>query len=60
MDVDFCPNCKKAGLRYKDHDGHYPVDFLAHDVLSRSRETKKWCPRCKEWVKPKAHNVMNR
>ena len=54
MDVDFCPNCKKAGLRYEDPEGHYPSDY----VPLKNYGAKKWCPRCKIWVSPKAHNVM--
>ena len=56
MDVGFCPNCKKAGLRYKNPEGHYPSEY----VPLKNYGAKKWCPRCKEWVEPKVHNVMNR
>ena len=56
MDVDFCPNCAKAGLRYKDPEGHYPNDY----VPLQNRGATKWCPRCKQWVEPKARNVMKR
>lgn len=55
MDVDFCPNCQKAGLRYKDPEGHYPNDYVP---LQNSGATK-WCPRCKQWVKPKARPVLS-
>ena len=68
MRIDYCPKCHKAGLKYDDPDGR---DIEGHTQLERyklwqeahannqTREhtygLRKWCPRCKEWVKPENH-----
>lgn len=58
MRIDHCPKCRKAGLRWKDAQGKLasgltPQEEYAHLPAFRlSNATEKWCPRCKEWVKP--------
>ena len=69
MDVGFCPECKKAGLRHEDNDG------LGYDgKTAQQRYTEwnngvrmslafnfyRWCPRCQKWVEPILKNVMNK
>jgi len=63
MDVDFCPKCHKAGLRYeiKHIPPWMPDNRTAEEKTESSRglsNNEKWCPRCKEWVKPTSRNVM--
>ena len=67
MRIDYCPNCHKAGLKYdnpegKDIEGHtqperYKLwqeycDKVGKYVQHSTYGLKKWCPRCKVWVKP--------
>jgi len=65
MRIDYCPKCHKAGLKYENEQGEDPSGltqaerFLAwcddpQNYVS-ARGTKKWCPRCKEWVETENH-----
>ena len=45
MRIDYCPECGKAGLKWKNLDN-------PEDPLNWKYEVgQKWCPRCKKWVK---------
>ncbi len=67
MRIDYCPKCGKAGLRYETSEGldcdnrterqRYEA-WNTGDYFS-SYGSKKWCPRCKEWVKPENHPYIN-
>jgi len=69
MDVAYCPDCKKAGLKHED------ANSLGYDGLTSEQRYDKWnngerlsfafnffrwCPRCQKWVKPIWKNVMNK
>jgi|GEM_PF-5649224 hypothetical protein len=43
MRIDYCPKCNKAGLKWDSLDASSSPPHPGQD---------KWCPRCKEWVKP--------
>ena len=71
MRIDYCPKCHKAGLKYhsnwddpkyyayhfeKDGAGNtHCVDEIQKICPPEGYGTAKWCPRCKEWVKPENH-----
>ena len=46
MRISYCPQCNKAGLRYEDPEGH------CHLWVELEYRGKRYCPRCKVWVKP--------
>ena len=66
MKETYCPKCHKAGLKYHSNwddpkfgtyhfeDG-IPIDDIRGIVAPGGYGTAKWCPRCKEWVKPVNH-----
>ena len=45
MRIDYCPKCGKAGLKYSSSERQ---KLYAPEGYG----TAKWCPRCKEWVRP--------
>lgn len=47
MRIDYCPNCNKAGLKYRNDKDDY-MNLIPNHYANR----KKWCPRCKVWVEP--------
>jgi hypothetical protein len=57
MRIDYCPKCKKAGLKCKNNEGQ---TWDGHGQLVKSNQITamcnpwdiKWCPRCKVWVVP--------
>ena len=58
MIISYCYLCHKAGLRWDNPDGKDEYgqtgkerwkNYCQTGDLSRPR-TKKWCPRCKQWV----------
>lgn len=58
MRIDYCPQCKKAGLKYERI--HIPSWYVKtpeqqaiwdENKLHQSNG-KKWCPRCQQWVTP--------
>ena len=60
MRIDYCPKCGKAGLKYETPEGRDCTgrtneeryqDFV-NDILPTPCIKNKWCPRCKEWIKP--------
>lgn len=55
MRIRFCPECGKAGLKWNDPEGK-GYDGLTDAERYRSGAVTDWsmryCPRCKEWVKP--------
>jgi len=55
MNVAYCPKCKTARLRWVDDHGQPRV---TDDRPSwRVRDGRdRWCPQCKEWVKPEMVN----
>ncbi len=66
MRIDYCPKCNKAGLKYhsnwndpKYYSYHFvdgkPIDDIKKVNPPEGYGTAKWCPRCKEWVKPENH-----
>jgi hypothetical protein len=61
MRIDYCPNCKKAGLKHQDPQGRDNMGltskesyekFLRHEKLTGEGSGRKWCPRCLGWVIP--------
>ncbi len=59
MEIDYCPQCGKAGLRYEkeglDYQGLTSRERYNHwkeGVATAAYKCKKWCPSCKGWVKP--------
>jgi hypothetical protein len=59
MRINYCPECKKAGLKYE----RYPRSLYSNPPVIPTQEQKaeneqhhlineKWCPRCAKWVKP--------
>jgi len=60
MRIDYCPKCKKAGLKYERYQHApyanppiMPSDFeMAENKYHHSTLGEKWCPRCREWVNP--------
>lgn len=66
MRIDYCPKCGKAGLKYASNwndPDFYSFYFVAGKPVDKIKKiyppegygTAKWCPRCKEWVKPENH-----
>jgi hypothetical protein len=62
MRIDYCPECHKAGLKYQRYpDSPYsnpPLILTLEQKIENERyhhDNAKWCPRCKEWVKPENH-----
>ncbi len=66
MRIDYCPKCNKAGLKYFSNwanphfgDYHFEGNKVVNDFEQKTAPdgygTAKWCPRCKEWVKPENH-----
>ena len=66
MRIDYCPNCGKAGLKhFSNWDNpmfgayHFENGRVVNDLEKHCPPdgygTAKWCPRCKEWVKPENH-----
>ena len=64
MRIDYCPKCNKAGLKYASNwDIPKPYHWEEGKVVNdyemvyppEGRGSAKWCPRCKEWVKPNNH-----
>jgi Zn-finger nucleic acid-binding protein len=74
VNVDFCPKCKKAGLRYQrfeintilfmEPQPHYDYEHPDSPELKENEEHRlkceKWCPRCQEWIIPRGREVMYR
>ncbi len=66
MDVAYCPECKKAGLRCKDDWGLDPLRRTRYQAFTDYQAGKddpvcmseRYCPRCKKWVTPEYRNVM--
>jgi len=59
MRIDYCPKCKVAGLRYCSNyreieASNWPL-AIEKQYAPEGYGTAKWCPRCKEWVKPENH-----
>ncbi len=64
MKIDYCPKCDKAGLKHNDPEGknanghtrqqRYEVymNIRGNEIPLIPYGSMKWCPRCKEWVKP--------
>ncbi len=58
MDVAYCPECKKAGLRLIAGNGPLPPNH-PRPAYAVDGDKRRWCPRCKKWVLPrKDRNVM--
>jgi hypothetical protein len=57
MRIDYCPHCNKAGLKYERFQQlcwqpeHRTKEQIDEYELNHS-QGKKWCSRCKMWVKP--------
>jgi hypothetical protein len=59
MKIDYCPKCKKAGLKYERYPSNpYLIPPLEPDEVEIKENSdhrakhEKWCPRCQEWVRP--------
>ena len=64
MKIDYCPKCHKAGLKYASNRDEALNGRFQYEVKMiyppEGYGTAKWCPRCKEWVKPENHPYIGR
>ncbi len=66
MQIDYCPQCNKAGLKHERYP-HSPYSNPPQIPTLEQRieneryhaDGKKWCPRCQEWVKPENHHYIS-